>query len=155
MDSHTAATDIKPTVRVVLGVGHLALGLGLAIVALVALPARYLPVDFAVGIVATVLMAAGAGLLLRVGPGVLLARIASAVALVVGLCLLTALIWTASYLRGIYGELGRGASSMFLLLSFTILPYLVVYPIIALVLLKPPQRDETPGGAGASIGEGG
>ena len=103
--------EIGRTLRMALGAGHLVLGIGLAMVPLVALGARYTPVDLTLGLVA-------------------------------GLAFLTALVWTASYLKGIYGDLGRGASAFFVLIAFTVLPYLVVYPGIALALLRP--RPNTP-----------
>jgi len=134
--------EIGRTLRMALGAGHLVLGIGVAMVPLVALGARYTPVDLTLGLVAVLLAASGGALLGGIRQGPMLARIASAVALVAGLAFLTALVWTASYLKGIYGDLGRGASAFFVLIAFTILPYLVVYPGIALALLRP--RPITP-----------
>jgi hypothetical protein len=135
------SNDIGRTVRIALGAGHVTLGLGLAIVLLAALGARYLAVDVPIGLVAVLLTASGGALLVGVRQDVLLARIAAAVTLVTGLAFLTALIWTASYLKGIYGDLGRGASAFFALISFTVLPYLVLYPGVALALLRPKTAD--------------
>lgn len=136
--------DIGRTVRIALGAGHVTLGLGLAIVLLAALGARYMPVDIPIGLVAVLLTASGGALLVGVRQDVLLARIAAAVTLVTGLAFLTALIWTASYLKGIYGDLGRGASAFFTLVCFTVLPYLVLYPGIALALLRPKAAAKEP-----------
>jgi|GEM_PF-4253235 len=124
-------------VRLGLGAGHVILGIGLALVPLVALRARYLPVDLTLGVVATLLAGSGAALLCGLRQAPLFARVSAAVALVAGLAFTTALIWTAAYLKGIYGDLGRGASAFFTLLVFTVLPYLVVYPGLALTLLRP------------------
>ncbi len=129
-------SELGRTLRMALGAGHVALGITLAIV-LVVLPARYLPVDVTLGLVAILLAGSGAALLAGIRQGSLLARLASGVALVAGLAFLTALVWTASYLKGIYGDLGRGASWAFILLAFTVLPYLVIYPGVALALLRP------------------
>ncbi|MBN1773692.1 MAG: hypothetical protein JXB32_20685 [Deltaproteobacteria bacterium] len=134
--------EIARNVRLGLGTGHVVLAIGLAIVLLVALRARYLPVDLTLGLVATLLAGSGAALLGGLRQAPLLARVSAAVALVAGLAFTTALIWTAAYLKGIYGDLGRGASAFFTLMVFTILPYLVVYPALALFLLRP-QTGET------------
>jgi hypothetical protein len=129
--------EISRTVRIALGAGHVVLGIGLAIVLFAALPARYPQVDVPVGLLALLLTGSGAMLLYGVRQGPLVARISSAVAFVVGLAFLTTLLWTASYLKGIYGDLGRGASAFFVLVAFTVLPYLVIYPGAALLLLRP------------------
>ena len=129
--------EIARNVRLGLGTGHVVLGIGLAIVLLVALRARYLPVDLTLGLVAMLLAGSGAALLGGLRQAPLLARVASAVALVAGLAFTTALVWTAAYLKRIYGDLGRGASAFFTLMVFTVLPYLIVYPGYALVLLRP------------------
>lgn len=128
---------IARNIRLGLGTGHVVLGIGLAIVLLVALRARYLPVDLTLGLVATLLAGSGAALLGGLRQAPLFARVSAAVTLVAGLAFTTALIWTAAYLKGIYGDLGRGASAFFTLLVFTLLPYLVVYPGLALLLLRP------------------
>ena len=129
---------ISRTVRIALGSGHAALGAGLGLVLWLALPARYVTVDLPVALVALALAGSGAVLLKGGVPrDLLLARIASALTLVVGLALLTGLLWSAVYLKGIYGDLGRGASAFFKLIAFTILPYLVIYPGVALFLLRP------------------
>jgi len=103
-----------------------------------------MPVDVPLVLIAALLTGSGAALLYGVRQGPMLARVASAVTLVVGLAFLTALLWTASYLKGIYGDLGRGASAFFTLIVFTVLPYLVVYPAVALLLLRPPREAAAP-----------
>ena len=103
---------ISRTVRIALGSGNLALGAGLGLVLWLALPARYVAVDLPVALIALALAGSGAVLLKGGVPrDLLLARIASALTLVVGLALLTGLLWSAVYLKGIYGDLGRGASA--------------------------------------------
>jgi hypothetical protein len=144
---------IGPGLRWSIGGGHLALGVAVGLVVpFLALPARYLPVDVQLWLVGVLLVVSGAGLLAGWSVGPLLARIASAIALFVGLTFLTALLWTASYLKGIYGDLGRGASAMFVLVAFTVLPYLVIYPAVALVKLRP--RGTTTPAADAQKKEG-
>ncbi len=148
MEETNCTNDLRQPVRMALGAGNLGLGIFLALVAIATLRARYLPVDLGVGLVATLLAASGAALLLRVGPAAVLARVASGVTLAVGLSIITGLIVSASYLRGIYGDLGRGASSMFLLVAFAVVPYLVVYPVVALALLRGRGGESGDGGAG-------
>jgi hypothetical protein len=136
--------EISRNVRIALGTGHVVLGIGLAMVLLIALTARYMPVDVPLVLIAALLTGSGAALLYGVRQGPMLARVASAVTLVVGLAFLTALLWTAAYLKGIYGDLGRGASAFFTLIVFTILPYLVIYPSVSLLLLRPPTAPAKP-----------
>ncbi|MBI5503075.1 MAG: hypothetical protein HY907_22710 [Deltaproteobacteria bacterium] len=129
--------EVSRTVRIGLGSGHVALGVGLGLVLWLALPARYLPVDVPVALIALLLVVSGGALLGSVRQGPLLMRVSSALTLVVGLALLTGLLWSAVYLKGVYGDLGRGASAFFKLIAFTILPYLVIYPGVALFVLRP------------------
>ena len=68
-----------------------------------------------------------------------MARVASTVTLVLGLLLVGTLAVTVSYLRGIYGPVGRGGALILTLVTALVLPYLVVLPG-QLVWLGPPWR---------------
>jgi hypothetical protein len=68
------------------------------------------------------------------------ARVASTVTLVLGLLLVGTLAVTVSYLRGIYGPVGRGGALILTLVTALVLPYLVVLPAVQLVWLGPPWR---------------
>jgi hypothetical protein len=106
----------------------------------VALPARWWPVDVAAAVLAALELAAGAGLMARTAWGERAARAASAVALALGLFVVTVLAVTASWLSGVYGPVGAGGAVIPTLVGVMILPYLVVLPVVQLVWLRPPAR---------------
>jgi hypothetical protein len=113
-----------------------AVGLGV----FVALPARWWPVDSAAAVLTVLEVAAGAALLSRATWGERAARAASAVALALGLFLVTVLAATASWLSGVYGPVGAGGAIILTLVAVMALPYLVVLPVVELVWLQPPPR---------------
>jgi hypothetical protein len=106
----------------------------------VGLPTRYWLIDVPAVLVMVLLGVAGGGLLARRAWGVPVARIASSVTLVLGLLLVGTLAVTVSYLRGIYGPVGRGGALILTLVAALALPYLVVLPAVQLVWLGPPGR---------------
>jgi hypothetical protein len=101
----------------------------------VGLPARWWVVDVPAALIALLLAAAGAGLLLAAPWGTRVARVASMVALGLGLALVTTLAVTASYLSGIYDAVGRGGAVIFALVAALALPYLVALPAAQLLWL--------------------
>jgi hypothetical protein len=118
------AIDVVASLVVVLGV-------------FVGLPARWWVVDVPSAVVAALFVAAGVGLFTRKGWGVTLARVASLVALVLGLLLVATLAVTASYLSGIYGPVGRGGAIILALVAALAVPYLVALPAAQLLWLGP------------------
>jgi hypothetical protein len=101
-----------------------------------ALPARWWAVD-TVTIVLAALLAAGAlGLIRGTAWAERVARWAAFAALGVGLVLIATLAFTASYLAGIYGPVGRGGAIILVLVAALALPYLVVLPAAQLVWLR-------------------
>jgi hypothetical protein len=122
------AVDIASAVLVYLGVFE-------------GLPARYWPVDLAAAVVFLALVAGGIGLLGGARWGRWAARIAASTALAVGLCLVSLVAVTASYLSGIYGPVGRGGALILTLIAALALPYLVVLPAAQLVWLGPWRRS--------------
>lgn len=120
------------------------------------LPTRWWIIDVPAGLVIGLLGTAGGGLLARRVWAVAVARLASAVTLVLGLALVGTLAVTVSYLRGIYGPVGRGGALILTLVAALALPYLVVLPAGQLVWLGPPQRTAVrapaPPDAGAGSG---
>jgi hypothetical protein len=106
----------------------------------VGLPTRYWLIDVPALLVMVLLGVAGGGLLARRAWGASVARVASSVTLVLGLLLVGALAITVSYLRGIYGPVGRGGALILTLVAALALPYLVVLPAVQLVWLGPPGR---------------
>jgi hypothetical protein len=102
----------------------------------VGLPARWWPVDIAAATLSALEVVSGVGLLRRTAWAVRAAISASAVALALGLLLVTLLATTASWLSGVYGPVGRGGSIVLVLVAALALPYVVVLPSIELVWLR-------------------
>jgi hypothetical protein len=102
----------------------------------VALPARWWPVDTGCVLLVALEVAAGAGLLAGASWGTLAARVAAAVALSLGLLVVTLLAATASWLNGVYGPVGRGGAIVLALVAVLVVPYAVVLPLVQLVALK-------------------
>ncbi len=100
------------------------------------LPSRWLPVDVVAIALTGLLVASGAGLLLNAPWAVRAARVTSAVALAIGLGVVTVLAITASWLSGVYGPVGRGGAVVLALVAALALPYLVVVPVVRLVWLR-------------------
>jgi hypothetical protein len=99
------------------------------------LPARFWPVDLGAATVSVLLVVSGAALLGNARRAAPLARIASGVALALGLATFAALVLTASWLWGVYGPVGKGGAALFLLVAALVLPYLVALPIAELLWL--------------------
>src|SRR3954467_1320470 len=74
----------------------------------VGLPVRYWPIDVGAVVLLLAFLGAGVGLLGRTPWGRDAARIASVVALALGLLLIALLAVSVSYLNGIYGPVGKG-----------------------------------------------
>jgi hypothetical protein len=106
------------------------------------LPTRYWVIDVPAMVVIVLLGTAGVGLLARSTWGAPVARLASAVTLVLGLGLVGILAVTVSYLRGIYGPVGGGGALILTLVAALALPYLVVLPVAQLVWLGPRERTD-------------
>jgi hypothetical protein len=102
----------------------------------VALPARWWPVDIAGSLLAAVLLAGGGGLLLNKTWGRPLSIAASWLSLAIGMAAVTALALTASYLAGLYGQIGAGGALILGAVAALLLPYLVGLPLIQLILLR-------------------
>ena len=99
------------------------------------LPTRWWLVDTAAVVLIALLGVAGVGLLLRAPWGERVARSASIASLAVGLALVATLGVTASYLKGIYGPVGRGGALILVLVAALAIPYLLVFPTLQLVWL--------------------
>jgi hypothetical protein len=128
------ATDLVAASVVILGV-------------FVGLPARWWVVDVPAAIVASLLAAAGVGLLAGAPWGERVVRMASIVTLALGLVLVTTLAVTASYLSGIYGAVGRGGGLILVLVAALALPYLVAFPAVQLLWLGPARAARPEGQA--------
>jgi len=83
------------------------------------------------------LAAAGVGLLRNAGWGESLARLASRIVLAFGLLFLALVSSSVSYLFGIYGAVGRGGATLFILVAALAIPYLFALPVVELLWLGP------------------
>lgn len=108
------------------------------------LPARWPPVDGVAGIVASLELASGVGLLAGARWASRVARAAGVVALAAGLLLVSLLALAASWLSGVYGSVGMGGGIILALVAALALPYLVVLPCVELVWIGPPAASSSP-----------
>lgn len=97
-----------------------------------ALPARYVPVDAAAVAVIGALASSAIGLLGGRAWGRAAARISAALVLALGLSLIALLAISASYLVGIYDQVGHGGALVLSLVAVLAFPYLVVFPSVQL-----------------------
>ncbi len=100
------------------------------------LPARWAPVDVAASVLIVAKLASGALLVARAPWAPRVATLGAALALVLGLALVTALALTASWLSGVYGPVGRGGALLLTFVAALAFPYLVVLPVVQLVWLR-------------------
>lgn len=103
----------------------------------VALPARYWVIDGLGTLVSLALAASALGLLGKTSWAAFTARIASGIVLGLGLVFVGVLAITASYLGGVYDQVGHGGALILLLVAALALPYLVVLPAAELLWLGP------------------
>jgi hypothetical protein len=122
------------------GVAHVVTAGLVAVGVFAALPARWWPVDVAAVVLGTLELASGAALLAKARRAESLARATSAVALVLGLFVVSALALTASWLSGVYGPVGKGGAIILALVAALALPYLVAVPLLQLVWLRAAPR---------------
>lgn len=119
----------------VFGIANLLTAALLALGVFRGLPARWAIVDVPAATLAALEVASGVGLLRGAGWAVRVARATSALALALGLSLVTVLALTASWLGGVYGPIGAGGAVVLVLVAALALPYLVVAPLVQLVWL--------------------
>jgi hypothetical protein len=119
-----AAVDIGTAVAIVVAI-------------FVCLPIRYAPVDWTSGVLAALQGIAGVGLLLGSPWRIGFARVASAITLGLGLVTVTMLLVTATWLGGVYGQVGRGGAIVLGIAAAVILPYLILFPLFELGWLEP------------------
>jgi len=122
--------------RMLFGIADILTALLVAFGTFVALPTRWLPVDAAACVLVALELVSGAGLLLRAPWGPRASSAVAAVALVVGLTVVTTLALTASWLAGVYGAVGSGGAIILTLVAALLLPYLVVLPAVKFAWLR-------------------
>jgi hypothetical protein len=101
------------------------------------LPARWAPVDVGAVVLAALELISAVALFIGVPTAALISRIVAAIALTLGLALVTTLALTASWLSGIYGPVGRGGALILVLVAVLACPYLIALPALQLVLVRP------------------
>jgi hypothetical protein len=111
------------------------------------LPTRWWPTDFGGAMVAALFAASGAALLFRAERAAAITRVAAGVGLAIGLTAFAALAFTASWLWGVYGPIGKGGAAIFVLVAALVLPYLVALPIAELLWLGKRAPAEPAAGA--------
>jgi hypothetical protein len=118
-----------------------AVDIGTAIAILVAifvcLPIRYAPVDWTSSVLAALQGVAGVGLLLGSSWRIGFARVTSAITLGLGLLTVAMLVATATWLGGVYGQVGKGGAIVLGIAAAVILPYLILLPLFELAWLVP------------------
>jgi hypothetical protein len=123
--------------RNVFGALDLIAAANVAIGVFLGLPARWLPVDVCAGLIVLLLAGAGVGLLRDASWSESLARIASRVVLALALLFFALVCTSISYLYGIYGAVGRGGATLFILIAALAIPYLFALPVTELLWLGP------------------
>jgi hypothetical protein len=112
---------------------------GVAVLLLMAiwlgLPARWWPVDVLGTLLALAFAACGVGLIRGEPWAEKVARIVGAVALGIGLLLVSALALTAAHISGLYGPIGGGGAALLGTIAALVLPYLVILPAAQLFVL--------------------
>lgn len=103
------------------------------------LPSRWAPVDVTAAVVTIACVASGGMMIANAKLAERVARVVSAVVLLLGLGLIVLLAATASYLSGIYGAVGKGGAMVLVFVALLALPYLVALPAAQLLYLGPPR----------------
>jgi hypothetical protein len=104
------------------------------------LPARWLPIDLAAGLLGALFLASGVALIANHRAGPVLARAAAFAALGVGMVLVLGLGVSASWLAGVYGPVGRGGALLLVLVAALVVPYLLLLPAAQLLWLGPREK---------------
>jgi hypothetical protein len=135
--------------RILCAVGSLTSAAVVGFGVFLGLPSRWAPVDVTAGVV-TLACAASGGLMLfravraatpeQVKLAERVARIVSAVVLLLGLGLVVLLAATAGYLSGIYGPVGKGGAMVLVFVALLAVPYLIALPAAQLLALGPRRK---------------
>jgi hypothetical protein len=132
-------------VRIGFGIANVAVALFVLGGVFRLLPTRWWLVDGGAIIIALLLGGSGVSLLRSAPVAERLTRIAAAIVLVLGLALFSAIALTASWISGVYSQVGTSGAVIFGLVAALVLPYLVVFPAVELAWIGPrprPAKDE-------------
>ena len=106
------------------------------------LPTRWWVVDTGAVVVGLLLGSSGVTLLAKANVAETLTRIASGLVLAIGLALFTAIVATAGWIGGVYGQVGASGAMIFGLVAALVLPYVVVLPAVELAWIGPRARPK-------------
>jgi hypothetical protein len=128
-------------------------------VGLYALPVRWLPADLVIG-AAVLALPVTSGLVFARPPASRRAlRVGASVLLAVGLVLMAVAVLSLAFLSGIHGDFGQGGMTLMALVTFLVLPYAIVYPVLELLWVGPkkaqPKTDPAPAAAPAAPSDAG
>jgi hypothetical protein len=146
MASKTPKSRHTVKAKVGFGIANIAVAVFVAVGVFRLLPTRWWVVDAGAVIVALLLGASGGALLADAPIAERLTRAAAMVVLVLGLALFAAISLTASWISGVYGQVGAGGAIIFGLVAALVLPYVVVLPAVELVWVGPRERKAPPAG---------
>ncbi len=134
--------------RIGFGVANLAVATFVVVGVFRFLPTRWWLVDTGAVIVGLLLGSSGLALLAKAPVAEPLTRIASGLVLTIGLALFTAIVTTAGWIGGVYGQVGASGAIIFGLVGALVLPYVVVLPAVELAWIgpraKPVKGSERP-----------
>lgn len=132
-----ALEDRGRRARIGFGAGNLALAAFALYGVFRLLPSRWWVVDGGAIVVALLLVASGVTLLARHRAAERVTRVAAGVVLALGMALFAAVVATATWISGVYGQVGTSGALVFGLVAALLLPYLVVYPAVMLAWVGP------------------
>jgi hypothetical protein len=128
--------------RIGFGAANVAVGLFVAVGVFRLLPTRWWPVDLGGAVIALLLGASGVALLRSHPAAERLTRVAAGVVLALGLLAFAAIAITASWISGVYAQVGATGAIIFALVAALVLPYLVVFPAVELAWIGPRPKTE-------------
>ncbi|GEM_PF-576220 len=126
--------------RIGFGVANVAVALFVLFGVFRLLPTRWWVVDAGAVVVASLLGASGIALLRKHRLAEHLVRVAAGVVLALGLATFFAIVVTAAWLSGVYGQVGLTGAIVFGLVAALLLPYVVVLPAVELAWVGPRRR---------------
>jgi hypothetical protein len=134
--------------RIGFGIANVAVALFVAGGVYRFLPTRWWVVDLGAAVIALLLGASGVALLRRSAWAERLTRVAAGIVLILGLALFTAIVTTAGWIGGVYGQVGASGAIIFGLVAALVLPYVVVLPAVELAWIgpraKPAAKEPAP-----------
>lgn len=128
--------------RIGFGIANLAVALFVVGGVFRLLPTRWWLIDVAAVLVAMLLGSSGVALLAKASAAETLTRLASGLVLVIGLALFAAIVTTAGWIGGVYGQVGTSGAIIFGLVAALVLPYVVVLPAAELAWIGPRAKRE-------------